>query len=372
LAQVAPDIIKIATLKADSFADGRDYFAVRRAMGLDGSSLAEYCPGPFSGFGTFARISGWVEEQLRPLGLRLNGDMKQLQADSSFALIRFATSGRAVWFKAVGDPNLSEFPITRLLAERLPRYVPELVAVKTEWNAWLTTEARGQGLFDSSDLATWCRAAGFLAEMQIASLPYTADFLAAGAHDVRSQSLRKVIGRFFCVMEEAMQEQSSTTVRRLNKQEIGTVREQISAALDELEEAGIPNALNHLDLNSCNVVVSPSACTFLDWAEAAVGNPFFSLEYLRQQFRQVFPGRMEAEQDFCASYMNRWKRILGGKTATDLVHLAPLTATFAFATTALPWDERNLNRREELAAFLRSLVRRMHRESEQIKNSRAA
>lgn len=372
LARVAPDFVQMSALREASFAEFRDYRAVRQGMGLEWAGHAKDHCGPFSGFGAFERISAWVEEQLQPLGLRLDREFRQLQATASFALIRFATNRGAVWFKAVGEPNLREFPITRLLTARLPQYVPELLAAKTDWNAWLAAEAQGQGLFESSDLATWCRAAELLAELQIASLQHAPDFLAVGAHDVRSQTLLNLVGPFFSMTEEIMQSQTKATVRKLTKQDISTVREQVAEALHKLEEAEIPNALNHLDLNACNVVVSSSKCTFLDWAEASVGNPFFSLEYLRQQFLQVFPGQAEAERKFSDSYLERWKSVLAVKSAERLSQLVPLTATFAFAASALSWDDRNLIAHPEVAGFIRSLVRRMHRESDQLRTSCAA
>jgi Phosphotransferase enzyme family len=372
LARVAPDFVPMSTLKEDSFADARDYLAVRRGMRLESGGLQENSRGPFSEFGAFRMISSWAEEQLRPLDLQLDGNFRQLQSSASFALIRFATNRGAVWFKAVGEPNLREFLMTKLLVARLPQYVPELLAAKTDWNAWLTVEAQGQGLFEASDPAIWCRTAESLAELQIASLAHAPKFLAAGAHDVRSQKLLDVAGAFFSAMEETMEAQTRTTVAKLGKQEIGTVREQVTEALHQLENAGIPDTLNHLDLNSSNVIVSTNRCAFLDWAQAAVGNPFFSLEYLRQQFLQAFPGRNQDESDFRSSYMNHWRPMLTGKIASDLPDLAPITAAFAFAASVLPWRDPDLIRRPQVAAFSRSLVRHMHRESQQIRASRTA
>jgi hypothetical protein len=372
LASVAPNFMPMSALREESFADVRDYLAVQRGMRLESARSQASSRSPFSQFGAFAGISAWVEEQLRPFGLRLDGHIRQLQATASFALIRFATNRGAVWFKAVGDPNLREFSVTRSLTTSFPQFVPELLAVRTDWNAWLTQEAPGQGLFETSDSAAWCRAAEMLAELQIASLHHTSELLAAGVHDVRSQKLLNAVAPFFLAMEEIMRAQTKTTVLKLTNQEIRGLREHVTEALYELEEHGLPNALNHLDLNPCNIIVSPSGCTFLDWAQAAVGNPFFSLEYLRQQFLQVFPGRVEAEQGFVNAYLGRWKPIRADDFRETLLPLVPLTAAFAFAAFALPWDDPKISQRPELAAFLRSLVRRMRRESDEIRASRAA
>jgi hypothetical protein len=371
LVRVAPDFVQMSALKEDSFADLRDYLAVRQEMEPRTAGLAEDHRGPFSGFGAFEKISAWVEEQLLPLGLRLDGSFRQLLAAGSFALIRFDTDRSAVWFKAVGEPNLREFAITVALTARLPGFLPELLAARPDWNAWLVNEVEGQDLFATSDPVAWCRAATSLADLQTSSIPDVSHILAAGARDVRSQRLLDVARPFFSAMGEIMEAQTKATPRKLGRQEIRTVQDQVVEVLYRLCDAGIPDTLNHLDLNPGNVIVSTSKCLFLDWAEGAVGNPFFSMEYLRQHFLQAFPGQQEAELDFRKSYLNHWTAV-ADKTAEDLSRFAPLAAVFAFAASALPWDDPKMGQRQEFAGYLRSLVRRMHRESEQIRASRAA
>jgi Phosphotransferase enzyme family len=371
LARFAPNFVEMSAVKQNSFALPRDYLAVQQAMGVGEDVSLKKHPGPFSEFGAFEQISAWVAEQLRPIGRLPDGSFRQLQADAFFSLIRFPTSHGAVWFKAVGEPNVREFAITRLLATRIPQYIPELLAVKADWNAWLTTDAQGQGLFESSDPAIWSRAAETLAELQIFSLEHTQDLLDAGAHDVRAGALSRALRPFFSVMEESMQAPTNSTVRKLSAQEIGAVREQLAQSLEELDEGGIPDSLNHLDLNPCNVVIASNKCTFLDWAEAAVGCPLFSMEYFRQHFLQAFPNHAD-ERHFRKAYLERWALVLSHKIPERLMSLVPLTATYAFAASALPWSNPELSRRPELAAYLRSLGRRMYRDCEQIRTNRAA
>jgi len=52
-----------------------------------------------------------VRAVIRPLGMELK-DFHQLNGCETFSLIRFETTQLPVWFKAVGKPNLHEFPIT--------------------------------------------------------------------------------------------------------------------------------------------------------------------------------------------------------------------------------------------------------------------
>src|SRR5262249_3301373 len=128
----------------------------------------------------------------------------------------------------------------------------------------------------------------------------------------------------------------------------------------------IPDALNHFDLNPTNAIVCLSECKFLDWAEAGVGNPFFSFEYLRQHFLRAFSEDLEAAAKVRDSYANVWRRLLPDSVIRLAMELMPLVAPFAFALTTLPWNGSHQNADARLRGFLRSLARRMHREAKQL------
>jgi thiamine kinase-like enzyme len=371
LARIAPDFVLLSSLKEASFADKRDYLAVQQGMGFGGASFPKECQGPFSAFGAFGEIAAWVEKQLLPLGLVWDGNFRQLQAGASFALIRFQTNRGGVWFKAVGEPNRREFPITMELTARYPEHVPGVLAKCQEWNGWLTEEVEGEDLFSSSDPVAWARAAESLANLQIESIRDTSQILDSGAHDVRPERLLAVTDPFFSAMECIMETQTKASPRKLTRQEIQSVQRQVTEALHTIEDAGVPHSLNHVDLNPGNILLSPSKCTFLDWTEAAVGNPFLSMEYLRQHFLRAFPESQEVEIHFRKAYLRRWKSHFSEEAADQILSLLPLTAVFAYAVSVLPWDQRQVVQRPGLAAFLRSLVRRMHRESELMTNRAA-
>jgi hypothetical protein len=370
LARLAPDSLRISRLEEASFADERDSAAVRLGMRFD-ASVREAYRGPFSEFGSFEKIRAWVKAELEPLGLRLDGSFRQLQASPCFALIRFETGGGAVWFKAVGEPNTREFRVTAELTARFPAYLPVSIATQSEWNAWLVREADGQDLFHSADTA-WQRAAESLAELQVASIPHARDLLAAGARDVRAGFLETLAESFFKVMERMMLQQTKAAPAPLDAQEIREVKEHVVSLLQFVKFASIPETLNHFDPNPGNIFVSGSASKFLDWAEAAVGNPFFTFEYLRQHFRRAFPGAETREAELCHSYLRRWTPLLPPQTVERMIRITPLVALFAYAVSTLPWDGGPVRNQSKLQAFLRSLVRRMHQESQFLKKSTSA
>jgi hypothetical protein len=98
------------------------------------------CPGPFACRGWRNELKAWVDQQIRPLGLRLTGNMRQYNATPTFALIRMETQTAALWFKATGAPNLHEFEVTRELARQVPEFLPQVIAFHAEWNGWLMRE----------------------------------------------------------------------------------------------------------------------------------------------------------------------------------------------------------------------------------------
>ena len=366
LSRIAPKAMDVAALTENTFADVRDYLAVRRTMKLGASEPSHDSQGPFSEFESFRNISAWVEQQLRPLGRGCDGAFRQLHASDSFALIRFGTNESAVWFKATGEPNRRELAITQILSDLFPRHMTKLIAVHNDWNAWLCDEIQGTSLDSAHDIESWCCAAQSLAELQLASIGHTSTIFARGAHDSRIASLLSLVHPFFAAIGRLMEAQVKTAPRRLNAQEIRATELRLTEALHELETAAIPDALNHFDLNPGNAIVCGRECKFVDWAEAAVGNPFFSFEYLRQHFVRALGDGADAAAEFRKSYVNVWRTVLSHSAIERTGELMPLIAPFAFAVT-LPWNDVQ----SEFGGLLRSLARRMHQEAEQLV-SRAA
>lgn len=365
LSRIVPKTIDLPMLNPEAFSDVRDYLAVRRAMNLDDGDLSLAPKGPFSDFGTFQEISGWVQEQLEPFGRKWDGGFRQVQATDSFALIRFLTKDTAVWFKATGEPNQRELAITRCLSALFPRFTPETISSRNDWNAWLANEVEGKALDSGRDLSAWCCAAKSLAELQIASIGHVPSILGSGAHDSRTTKLLVQVAPFFAEIETLMQVQFKTPPRKLCASEIRVLGLQLTESFNHLDSLKIPDTLNHFDLNPANTIVCSGECKFLDWAEAAVGNPFYSFEFLRQHFLRLFGEEPEAVKNFRESYANGWRRLLPEYAIELAMEFMPLIAPFAFAVTTLPWIAAHRKVRPESAGFLRSLARRMLREAEQ-------
>jgi hypothetical protein len=362
---------RVHSLTADSFQDESDFRTLTRC--LHELDAYEHDPSsPFARKGWTTRVQAWATDAIRPLGLELGPSFRQYNASPSFSLIRLETNGPAIWFKAVGEPNLREFSITLKLAELFPEFVPEILGTKLEWNAWLSREVEGTSLGDTREFALWERAATSLARLQVESISTADAILNSGAHDLRVDKLLTSIDPFFDLVARLMEKQPKVPPPTLSQQELGLLKLRIEDSLTLLEDLGIPNTLGHLDLNPRNIIVSVNRCVFLDWAEAYVGPPFFSFEYLLQHFRREVGADAVRESELVNAYVARWRQLLPGDLTSEALALSPLAAVFVYAAGTSVWREEDRLRDPKVSAYFRSLARRMNREAIQFSERRPA
>jgi Phosphotransferase enzyme family len=352
----------IRSLTADSFQNQAEFRIFEDCL----HQLDRYERDPSSPFarrGWFAELRGWTADIIRPFGLELTGSFCQYNSGPSFSLVRFETSGPAVWFKAVGEPNLREFPVTLKLAERFSRFAPKILGTKPEWNGWLAWEADGTNLGETKNINLWEQAATELARLQIDSISESPSLLQSGAHDLRFKHLRNALDPFFDVLARLMDQQPKAPPEILNREELSLLKLRVEDALTRLEDLEIPNALGHLDLNPGNIIVSDDRCVFLDWAEAYIGCPFFSFEYLIQHFRRNTGANLTLESQLVEAYKTPWRELLRDEVINETLAFVSLPAVFAYGTGAQPWKDEERLPDPKIAGYFRSLARRMNREA---------
>ena len=356
--------IDLESLSQGQLLNERDFSAITDALWqLRGyRSGASY--GPFGRSGWMQELLPWVERQLVPLGLRLNGSFRQLNSGATVTLLRFETTGVAVWFKAGGKLNPSECSIAAALAWRLPQFVPRILGFHAESNGWLTLEAEGETLEKRGDSSAWQIAAQSLAALQIQSQVVTRDLLDAGCKDVRIPRLRRGIRPFLGAMQKLMDRQCAADVLPLTSREMSGLHDRLDNACSRLESLGIPDTIGHLDFNPGNIIVAGDHCRFLDWAEACVGHPFLTFEYLRSHFWRNEIAAPCGEADLLAAYYANWHSIMPGRAINEAQRIAPLIAVFAYAVTGFPWECPNDAVEASCAGYLRSLTRRMWHEAQ--------
>jgi hypothetical protein len=301
--------LPVVRLSEGVFQSPSDFRAVENSLRTFEQYRRDELPGFFGKPGWLREVTEWVEAQAGSVHLRLTGKFRQLNASPTFSLLRFETDGPALWFKAVGEPNVHEYSITLKLATAFREFVPCILGSRSEWNAWLTLEAEGSELDATSPARAWEVAAENLAELQIASLGRRFELIEAGCKDLRPCSLIKLVAPLFNCMTELMERQRKPSPEPLSRHDLLALGREIRSALEELEADGVPNTLEHRDMNPDNIVVSDSRCVFLDWAEACVGPPFFSFQYLIEHCRRLRTRNPHNEASLVSHYRSIWTRL---------------------------------------------------------------
>jgi len=363
--------IPTAALSQDSPIDSRDFSAIREVVGQCDAALGDTSPGPFARLGWFRELREWISRVLDPQGLHLEDNFRQINASPSFSLIRFETDGPALWFKAVGKPNEKEFSITCLLAQLFPDYLPPILGTRPDCNGWLAEEAGGRNLDETEESALWEVAVTALARLQVESIDHGPRILSAGARDLRPVVLESLVQPFTEVTTQLMEKQTKVPPAVLSREELLSLGDCIYSALVALEAVGIPSTLGHLDLNPGNIIVSPSRCVFLDWAEAYVGNPLFSFQYLLEHLRGMTAMGTSIETMLIQSYCAQWEQVVSPAALEQALRLTPLLAVFAYATGNDVWTDPRRLQEPATAGYLRSLVRRMNREAKELTHRRS-
>ena len=246
---------------------------------LDGKST-----NPLSHIGWIDEVVVWIESVVGKT-FSSNKDTEQLNGGAGFALLHFhSNDGCNYWLKATGEPNTHERSITSCLSKLCGGYLPEFIASKPEWNAWLMS---GDGV-RVTDLLTGPfalfrlleDAVTSMAEVQIKTAGQDLKLLEAGAFDQRLNVLSDHAAALFEHLEEAMSEQSLTKVSRIERGRIQELRGIFDHICARMEKTALPNAIVHGDMNLSNILMTSQHCQFIDWCEAYVGNPLTTLQHL--------------------------------------------------------------------------------------------
>jgi hypothetical protein len=297
----------------------------------------------------------WVQE-VTGQSITSKADIEQLNAGGGFALIRFSMKNvETYWFKATGEPNLHECTLTALLAELCPDCLPRFVALKKKWNAWLTKQA-GAPLPNIPEANVLARAATQFATLQIQTCDRLEEILDAGAFDQRARVLRNHIEPVIAYLIEAMERQESIKVPALSRDRLFRLAEILDCACLSMESLGIPDTLIHNDLNRGNILVDQGGCVFIDWSEAAIGNPFLACERLCQVNREH---RLEVN----ISFRRLWVERISAESIEQAFVLAPLVAIYAYLYGRGNWPRAG-NISPHSDSYARSLARHMDREAQ--------
>jgi Phosphotransferase enzyme family len=208
----------------------------------------------------------WIDEQTARLGLARTGAIEQPHIYPWSTVMRVPTAEGDVWFKANTGQLQHEAALVSLVAKRVPERVPPLLATDFE-RGWMLMADAGQRLREvvaaERSLERWLDILPATARIQLAMEPDVDALLALGVPDMRLATLPGGYARLMDALDAEDRYRDG----------LGRVVE----LADELATLGINETLQHDDLHDGQVFVHNGTHLVMDWGDACISHPFFTL-----------------------------------------------------------------------------------------------
>ncbi len=210
------------------------------------------------------------------------GEIEQPHIRPWSTVLRVPTDPEVLWFKAVGDVDAFEVPLTAMLARVRPAGVPELVALDVD-RRWMLMHDGGTRLRElmatSDDLWRWEAFLPEYAELQIAVTPLAGELITVG---VPAESLADLPERIAWLLSrpEFLMLDETGGLTGDERTGLEALIPEIEAMCGDLAGYGISETIQHDDLNDGNVFVRDGLYRVFDWGDACVSHPFHTLTVL--------------------------------------------------------------------------------------------
>jgi len=226
--------------------------------------------------GWFADACKWIDAALVDQNLGAAEEIRQVRNWASSSVLWVKTRAAEYYFKALPAGGRVESELTQYLARHFPTIVARLIATQTQRRWLLMAACPGHKLEDVRDVAAWQRAAGDYGRLQIGCMPRVGDLTALGCP---TRSLDSLARRIALLADDV----AALRVGErggLTDAEHRNLRRAVAALQDrcaDLAACGVALTLEHGDFWPGNVFVDAASCVVIDWEDAAIAHPFFSL-----------------------------------------------------------------------------------------------
>jgi hypothetical protein len=216
--------------------------------------------------GFLADAVSWVDGELEGLGLARTGDVEQPHVRAWSTVLRVPTTSGPVWFKANAAEFVHEVLVVDRVSDRVPARVPPLLGRDLD-RGWMLMGDAGERLrevvVEEQSLERWHDVLEGAADVARALEPDVDDLLAAGAPDHRLSTL---VDRY------------AELVQRIDVEpRFVSATAYVQELVDELASYAVTETLQHDDLHDGQVFVKDGRNLIMDWGDAVISHPFFTL-----------------------------------------------------------------------------------------------
>lgn len=231
--------------------------------------------------------------------------------------------GRVAWFKACRPVQGFEPRLTSELHARWPGRVAHVLG-HDETRAWLLTADAGMPIEWSADgLPRWLELLPRYAELQLGEVVHVADHLRHGVPDLRLETLADQLHALLA---------GDLPLERDEVRALRAFEPRFAELCLELASAHSVATVQHDDLHGRSVHDDGDSLRVMDWGDASIGQPLFSLVRLDLSLTETV-GTATRDRWFPRlrdAYMEPWGTAL--RPAFDLAHgLGHVAHTFTWA-----------------------------------------
>jgi hypothetical protein len=256
----------------------------------------------------------WIGEQLALLGARPSGPIEVVHARPWSTVLRVPTDGGPMFFKASAPALRHEPAVFAYLARRRPDLVPPPLAINLE-RGWMLMADAGTVLRElvarEHDVSRWLHVLPAYGQLQLDLADATADLLALGVPDLR---LGVLPSRYAALLDDLAGDRSRADDLRRLRSAIPRVTELCAT----LAGFGIPETIEHDDLNDGAVHVEDGRHRILDWGDACLSHPFFSMSVTLEGVVAWGPDDIEGSVDTTPYRDAYLAAFAGGRDAREL------------------------------------------------------
>ena len=290
----------------------------------------------------------WAYEELARRGKRVTG-APEIVHDKPWAQVaRIPTDDGATFVKTVMPALGHEIAVTALLARVAPDRTTPLIAHDVEQRFLLMEDAgeRLRARIDREHLRNWRGILPRYAEIQLKAAPHADALVAAGCPDMRVGALPAAFEEVIAddeLLEIAGRESSTVEQLAALRVLVPRVREWNERLADT-----VPETIQHDDLHDGQVFIRDGQARILDWGDANVSHPFYSLVV----FERGIAYRFELEPGAPAilrlrdEYLEPFTRVATRARIDAALRLTPVLGRLVRALTwtrqmrALPPEQR--------------------------------
>lgn len=293
---------------------------------------------PWTQPGWFEQASLWIYAELAARGIDVTGSIEQPRAYPWSTVLRVPTSHGTLFFKASSPVDPFEPAVLETLARWRPDCTPRLVSIDAG-RGWMLMRDAGrmfrQDIRPARDMRPWLAVLPLYAELQIELAERVPELLALGVPDRRLAMLPRLYGPLLADRETLrIGREPGLTLEQYRRLVLLTPR--VAELCARLAEFSIPESLNHGDLNDGNILVGDGRTVFIDWGDACVSHPFFSLRtvLVSAEISLELEDNSPATQPLRDAYLEPWTRY---ETRQRLLRALELSSRLASINGALTW-----------------------------------